>query len=56
MLSRCCDSSSVVAVCCLLFVQIYNLFLSAGAGVLENPSEPLSWARAMEEGMKAIMK
>lgn len=37
-------------------IKIYDLFLSAGAAVLESPSMPLSWAKALEEGMKAIMK
>ena len=36
--------------------QIYNLFLSAAARALEDSSEPLSWARAMQEGMNAIMR
>ncbi len=37
-------------------MQIYNLFLSAAARVLESPSEPVSWATAMQQGMEAIMR
>ena len=36
--------------------QIYNLFLSAGAAELGDPSKPLSWAKALQDGMLAIMK
>ena len=36
--------------------QIYNLFLSAGAAKLGDPSQPLSWAKALQDGMLAIMK
>ena len=36
--------------------QIYNLFLSAGAADLGDPSQPLSWAKALQDGMTAIMK
>ena len=37
-------------------LQIYNLFLSAGAAELGDPSRPLSWAKALRDGMLAIMK
>ena len=40
----------------LLSQQLYNLFLSAGAAGLGDPSQPLSWAKALQDGMMAIMK
>lgn len=45
---RCC-----VSPCCL---QIYTLFLTAGANAVSSWSEPASWAVALQEGLQAIMR
>ena len=38
--------------------QLYTLFLTAGSKCLlaSDPSNPLCWAKALQEGMEAIMK
>ena len=47
---------SILMIAMRMYMQIYNLFLSAGAAALDNPSQPFSWVMALAEGMKAIMK
>jgi len=49
------------SVCCayfgvFLYLQIYNLFLTAGANAVSSWSEPASWAVALQEGLQAIMR
>lgn len=43
--------------CVFLYcLQIYTLFLTAGANAVSSWSEPASWAVALQEGLQAIMR
>lgn len=49
----CVNSCCCVSLHCL---QIYTLFLTAGANAVSSWSEPASWAVALQEGLQAIMR